>query len=123
MTKFNRTLGSDFESQAESFLLNNGFSILEKNFYYSHCEVDLIALYKDILVFVEVKGRYNSNFGSPSESVSFKKRKNIIKCAKFYIHKNNLYDKFVRFDVIEVYGNNFNNSVTIEHIENAFTCC
>lgn len=122
MKSFNRSLGESFENQAEIYLKSKGYKILDKNFHFSHCEIDLIALDIDILVFIEVKGRYSSNFGTPSESVSNRKQTNIIKSSKFYIHKNNLYDRFVRFDIIEVYANNLNNSFNIEHIENAFIC-
>ncbi|MHC1683214.1 MAG: YraN family protein [Clostridiaceae bacterium] len=122
MKNFNRSLGESFENQAEIYLKSKGYKIIDKNFHFSHLEIDLIALDNDILVFIEVKGRYSSNFGTPCESVSNKKQTNIIKCAKYYIHKNNLYDRFVRFDIIEVYANNLNNSFSIEHIENAFIC-
>lgn len=120
MKNLNRCIGKIFESLAGEYLIKNNYLIVERNFYYSHCEIDLIALNGDILVFFEIKGRYNLNYGSPSESVLKNKQRNIIKCAKYFIHRNNHYDKFIRFDVIEICGNNFDNSITLNHIENAF---
>lgn len=120
MKNLNRSIGKHFEILAEEYLVKNNYLILEKNFYYSHFEIDLIALSGDILVFFEVKGRYTLNYGCPSESVLKNKQKNIIRCAKYYIHKNNHYDKFIRFDVIELYSNNLDNSIVFNHIENAF---
>lgn len=122
MKNLNRDVGKNFELLAEKFLTDKKYIIIERNFYSSHWEIDLIALDGDILVFIEIKGRVTAKFGSPAESVTKNKQKNIIKCAKYYIHKNNLYDKFVRFDVIEVYSNSINNEVIFNHIENAFYC-
>lgn len=54
-------------------------------------------------------------FGRPSEAVDFYKQQKIRKTAELYLLQNNLYDDVsVRFDVIEIIGNELN------HIENCF---
>ncbi|MBC7474567.1 MAG: YraN family protein, partial [Candidatus Sericytochromatia bacterium] len=85
---------------------------LERNFYSRSGEIDIIAQDNSIIVFVEVKYRTNSSFGSAIESISTKKIIRICKTAKFYLKSKNDFE--ARFDVISI------NKDQIEHIVNAF---
>ncbi len=69
--------------------------------------MDLVAKKSDLLVFVEVKARKTSNFGYSTEFVNGVKRKRILKCAKYFIQKNNLDNLDIRFDVIGFEGEKF----------------
>ncbi|NFJ41888.1 YraN family protein, partial [Clostridium botulinum B str. Eklund 17B (NRP)] len=80
----------------------------------------IICIKNSILIIIEVKGRYNYEFGLPKESVSISKQKNIIKVTKSYINYKKLYNFNVRFDVIEIYLNKLNSSYKINHIKDAF---
>ena len=78
-------------------------------------EIDIIAKQKDTYIVIEVKKRETLTFGRPSEAVDFYKQQKIRKTAELYLLQNNLYDNVsVRFDVIEIVGNELN------HIENCF---
>ena len=66
-------------------------------------EIDIIAIDKNEYVFIEVKTRISNKYGNPIESVNENKIKHIIKAANYYVYKNNLESKNIRFDVIEVY--------------------
>ena len=78
--------------------------------------MDLIAKLNGELVFVEVKSRSNINYGYPSESVNYKKKRKITNVAKYYILDNSLENLSIRFDVIEIYLK----EKKINHIVNAF---
>ena len=54
-------------------------------------------------MFVEVKTRKSLKFGYPAEAVTNIKRKHMQKAAQYYLYKNKLNGRYVRFDVIEIY--------------------
>ena len=74
--------------------------------------------YRNELVFLEVKTRFNLVYGRPSEAVSKVKQRHIISVAKYYIYKVNIKNTAIRFDVIEVFLDN--NEYNINHIKQAF---
>ncbi|MBZ9691079.1 YraN family protein [Clostridium sp. M14] len=120
MKKFNKDIGTYCEKLSCYYLIENNFKILECNFKNFLGEIDIICIKNSILIIIEVKGRYNYEFGVPKESVSISKQKNIIKVTKSYINYKKLYNFNVRFDVIEVYLNKLNSSYKINHIKDAF---
>ena len=95
-----------------------GYRILERNFRARFGEVDIIALKKGHIAFVEVKTRSTDAFGSPAESVGYKKQKSLILAAKEYMMKNENADAGCSFDVAEVILKE--SGPTIRYIENAF---
>lgn len=82
-----REKGIEYENRACEFLLNNGFEIIERNFYSRFGEIDIIAIKEGVLHFVEVKGseRYESVY-----AITSKKLAKIVKTIKFYLCKNHL---------------------------------
>lgn len=107
------------ENIAKEYLEKNRYIVLERNFRGKYGEIDLIAKNNEMnIIFIEVKTRTNLQYGSGSESVNFKKKSNIIKTAKKYIYINNIKNKNIRFDVIEIYI--IKNKYMINHIKNAF---
>ena len=76
---------------------------LNFNTYYG--EIDIIArdMNKEDYVFIEVKSRTTNNYGRPSDAINDIKIERIIKSSKYYIYLNNLWNKKIRYDVIEVY--------------------
>ena len=68
----------------------------------------------DLLVITEVKGRETDKFGLGSESISDKKKSNIIRGAR-YLQTDKRFEKYqIRFDVASV------DSGKVTYIENAF---
>jgi putative endonuclease len=120
MKSFNKDIGALGEGISESYLKNLGYKILDKNFRCKCGEIDLIAVNKGYICFIEVKTRYGINFGMPSESVNSSKQHKIYKTAQIYIMKKNIFDFNFRFDVMEVILNNSNNDFLVNHIEDAF---
>lgn len=111
----NKELGLSGELQAVKYLKKMKYKILECNAKNKLAEVDIIAMDKDCLVFIEVKSRNNDDFGIPIETVSNKQQRRYINFAKSYIVANQLANIDIRFDVISIYRGE------LEHIDNAFT--
>lgn len=108
--------GFKYEKIAEKYLSENGYKILEKNFYCRMGEIDIIALRDGMLHFVEVKGRETIKYGYPREAVTKYKQKKIIKSAQYYFMLKCSGEVPCQFDVIEI----IIESKKINHIENAF---
>jgi len=117
---FNKDVGDYGESLAENYLVSIGFVILDTKFKCKIGEIDLICKDGNYIVFVEVKSRYSSQFGTPADSVTYKKQKKIFKTAQFYIIRYMLHNNNFRFDVVEVLLNSSDNKFNISLIKNAF---
>ncbi len=108
--------GEDF---AAKFLQKKGYKILDRNFRKSYGELDIVAIEQktETLVFVEVKTRTSSEFGSPFEAITPWKLKTLIKTAQFYklSHKN--LPESLRIDAIGIKINN-NGEMDVDHIQN-----
>lgn len=110
----NRQFGCMGEEIACKYLCDNGYKIIARNVHYSKfCELDIIAEFKQTVVFVEVKTRKNNSFGSPIEAITKTKYQNIKKGVFNYLAEHNY--KNYRIDVI---GITFLPELKIEHIQN-----
>ncbi len=110
----NRYKGFAGEEKAADYLRDLGYQILEQNWCSAMGEVDIIALDREALVFVEVKSRQDSGYGLPQQAVNSFKQRQIIKTALGYLKSRGIVDKDIRFDVVSINGED------IELIENAF---
>ena len=114
-----RLIGANGESRAIAFLKGRRFKIVERNYRTKVGEIDIIAERDGLVTFVEVKTRRSKSYGSPEEAIDKKKRKRIIKAAKYYLVSHNLYDEVdVRFDVLSLTKKN--GVFQIEYFEDAF---
>lgn len=114
MKERNKVKGNIGEIKAGDYLKNKGYKILYTNYKNFIGEIDIIALKKSYLIFVEVKERETCAFGTPSEAVNFRKQNKIRKTAELFLCNYNNQYSGCRFDVIEILGDEIN------HIENAF---
>lgn len=111
----NRQTGRRYESVAADYLVEQGYRILERNFYSRQGEIDLVARDGRYLVFVEVKYRSGTANGSPAEAVGPLKQRRIRGTARYYLYSRGLpEDTPCRFDVVAVTGGQ------IELIRDAF---
>ena len=105
MKKNNRETGAKAEAIACWFLGQQGYDILEQNFYTKVGEIDIIAKEGQTLVFVEVKYRKDDKKGYPAQAVDQRKQQKIRKSAMIYLKKNHLsFEQQMRFDVVEILG-------------------
>jgi putative endonuclease len=104
------------EKLAATFLLSQGLKMVAQNYHCRFGEIDLIMTDAKTLVFVEVRLRKNSQFGSAIVSITPQKQQKIILAAQHYLQQSNS-NCACRFDVILM------NKVEIEAIDwlkNAF---
>ncbi|RMF12845.1 MAG: YraN family protein, partial [Candidatus Dadabacteria bacterium] len=94
--------GSVAEQRAADFLKNLGFQIVRRNYRSRFGEIDLIAVRRDLMCFVEVKARSDGRFGSGAEAVTRDKQRKLIRTAQMYITLERKHRFRTRFDVIEV---------------------
>lgn len=112
--KTSKGIGDNAEKLARNFLVEKGLKIVANNYRCKAGEIDLIAIDKGYLVFVEVRYRQNDAFGTPAETVSNNKQNRLIRAAKHFL----LQCKTIppcRFDVIAIQQNSNTN-----WIKNAF---
>jgi putative endonuclease len=111
--------GLSGEVAAARFLEARGFSILAHRYRLGHHDVDLVARRGRVVAFVEVKARTSATFGSPAESVGWRKRRDLCRVAEAWIARHGRPGDLYRFDLVSVcwFGPGF---PQISHIEGAF---
>jgi putative endonuclease len=97
----NKITGNKGEAIANNYLLENGYTIVERNWRFKHLEVDIIAHKNDKLHFVEVKTRTNNKFGLPEESISQTKMDRLKRAAEAYLYQHPQWLK-IQFDVMAI---------------------
>ncbi len=113
----NKEIGKYGENLAKKYLENLGYKILDMNYKYSrYGEIDIIALYKNELCFVEVKTRRNDKFGTPMEAITKDKLIKIQLSAKNYIQEKKPKFEHYRIDAISIELKE--NKEEITHIKN-----
>ena len=126
MTFKKKELGAKGEEVAVSYLKSKGYRIVERNYRIRFGEIDIIAEQGDDLVFIEVKTRSGTLFGSPFESVTKQKQKQLSKVALEYISKQGFHDRPARFDVVGIElqkGSETFQDAAVELLQNAFDLC
>lgn len=94
------------EQLACRYLKKRGFDIFEKNYKTRYGEIDIIAVHKDVLCFIEVKSRKSTDYGLPEEYVDRRKQQKLIKTSLIYCISNMTQIEDRRFDVVSVDLNN-----------------
>jgi len=94
-------LGKQGEDLAVRHLLDNGYAILARNWWYGKYEIDIVARKGGIIAFVEVKTRSGDLFGTPEEGVSRLKERHVAEAADAYIRQHGI-DLEARFDIVSI---------------------
>lgn len=117
----NRTSGTIAEQQACDLLAQHGLKIRARNYRTKRGEIDIIAEDNDTLVFVEVRLRSNSTYGSPEESITTQKQQRILYASQHFLQKENINDsRPCRFDTICLTNHN-DSSTNPQWIKDAFS--
>ena len=111
----NITLGQNGEDIAAKYLEKQGLKILERNTRFSKlCEIDIIALDKNTVVFCEVKTRKTNICGSPLEAITKTKYEHIKKGLYLYRAEHPEYKKS-RIDAVAI---TLKPEIKIEYLKN-----
>jgi len=121
MTIETKNLGKEGEHLAEKFLKENGYKIIKTNYRFGKGEIDIIAEDPEdkFLVFVEVKTRNTTEYGTPESAVTPGKIRQIKKIAELYLYENEIHEQDCRFDVIAIVLN-YNKNIELTHYKSAF---
>ena len=95
-------LGEYGEEKVNRYLLDMGYTILERNWRVRHRELDFVCLDGEVLVVVEVKTRESDNV-SLFDLLDYKKRRNLQAAGAAYLTKKNIHRE-IRFDLVVVTG-------------------
>jgi putative endonuclease len=122
MLNSRQRLGKIGEQAVAKFLKKYGYKILAQNYRCKLGEIDIIAKDGQVLVFIEVKTRSGTSYGSPAAAVTIRKQRQISKAAQCYLAEHSLFESPARFDVVSVLCDH-NNNHHFDHINNAFDLC
>lgn len=115
---YNISQGKKGEAIAIEYLQSQGYTIIERNVYNNHGEIDIVALDHGTLVFVEVKARISDEYGEPLEAITYKKIKTITKAAYYYKLRHPNLPEQMRIDAIAVRLDKQSTGDRIELIKN-----
>jgi putative endonuclease len=91
--------GAAAEGAAATWLAEQGYTILERNFDTSAGEIDLVARDGETLCFIEVKARAVPDCGSPLEAVDERRQRRLGRAAALYLVRHG-WPGPCRFDVV-----------------------
>lgn len=113
-----RTVGGRGEKIAADYLLKRGYRILARNFRIKSGEIDLVAMHKGCVCFIEVKSR--KTYATPQEAVSRLKQRKLTRLAQAYLQEYyGSIDVLCRFDVVAI-EETLEGQIRLELFENAF---
>ncbi len=118
--KYNSTsIGKRGEEKACNHLINNGYTIVERDWRTLQGEIDIIAEKKDVLIFFEVKTVPNSASETLELILGKIKQKKIVETAKRFLNINRQYkERYIRFDVLII---DMHGLPPVYHIQSAFS--
>ena len=97
-----RAKGDIAEERAVTFLCENGFEVVERNFYSRFGEIDIIAYKESVLHFVEVKS--GEDYEKAIQNITPAKLSKLIKTANVYMKKKAFAGDYI-FDALVVTPN------------------
>jgi putative endonuclease len=92
------------EDLAHRFLRRRGLTIVGRNFHQraGRGELDMVAWDRQTLVFVEVKTRASTEFGSPGRAVGQEKETDLRRAAAEYLRRSGTPREQARFDLVNI---------------------
>lgn len=109
--------GAAAEALACHYLQAHGLILEARNFRCREGELDLIMRDGARLVFIEVRSRCYSRYGTPAESVTLAKQRRLLRAAAIYLQQRQI-DPPCRFDVVSILQ--FADKPQLEWIQDAF---
>ena len=117
-------LGIKGESIAARWLEARGWAIMDRRYRNGHRDLDLVACRIEegngarLVAFVEVRTRLSTDFGTPAETVGWKKQRELARSARAWIASNRRSGDNYRFDVLGVVLGE--TRVQIQYVPDAF---
>jgi len=103
MQQSSQVIGVMGEKIARLYLILHGFKTIQTNYRCRCGEIDLIMYSESLLIFVEVKTRFNASLCMTLDCIDSLKQRRIVHTSSYFLYRNPRwrgYDQ--RFDVITV---------------------
>jgi len=117
---YRRWFGDRSERAAAKHLKSLGYQIVARNFRCKIGELDLVAVDRQTVVFVEVRSTEGDTTEKPALSVDFAKQKRLTQLALYFLQRRKLLNQSARFDVICIAWPAAQKTPIVEHFKNAF---
>lgn len=109
------------EEAACNWLREHHYRILRQNWRCRSGEIDIVAAHEGMIIFIEVRSRSGTGkYGTPQESVDIRKMQQVRATASVYLQMTGEANHQIRFDVIAVMLDKAGETVSVDHIINAF---
>lgn len=95
-----RARWDQWELTALRYLQEKWYSIIETNYTIQWGEIDIIAKEWEILIFIEVRYRFDESHGHPLDTFTSTKKKTMKRTIMYYLMKHGLSVDEVRVDFI-----------------------
>jgi putative endonuclease len=112
--------GRRAEDLAAAELQRQGLRIIARNWRRPEGELDLVADDHGLCVFVEVRSRTGVEQGDPLESITPRKRAQVIRAARMFIDSETVPATGYRFDVVGVTFFDDGREPVLTHVPAAF---
>jgi putative endonuclease len=113
-------LGKAGEREAARYLKRRGFLIVAQGDRARLGEIDIVAVERRTIVFVEVKTRSSHDAGHPADAIDRTKQRRLTRAARGYLKRHDLEENPARFDVVAITWPDVKKRPVIEHFRNAF---
>ncbi|GIW11653.1 MAG: YraN family protein [Chloroflexi bacterium] len=113
--------GTASEALAARWLEQAGLRILARNVRYPEGEIDLVAEEQGVLVFVEVRARQSTRFGTPEESLTARKQARLRAAAERYLAAHGQSEVDWRIDLVAVLSDRSGRPPQVTHYRAAVT--
>ena len=110
--------GAWAEDLACRHLIDKGLRLLQRNYRCRHGEIDLVMREGRTIIFVEVRLRSRTDYGSGAESVDTRKQARIFSSAEHYLQRHATLVAKCRFDVVSILK--IGGTYELDWIKNAF---
>lgn len=97
-----QTVGQYGEDLAARYLVEHGFTILERNWRCAQGEIDIVAREGQTLVICEVKTRRGLGYGSPLESITYRKLSKLRQLVGQWLREHEVRPGEIRIDIVAV---------------------
>jgi putative endonuclease len=114
------SLGRRGEKAAARFLKKLGYKIVARGETVRGVELDLVAVDRRCVVFVEVKTRQSDDAGHPADAIDENKRRRLTRGALGFLRRHGLLGVSARFDVVAVHWPSGRRRPSVEHFIDAF---
>ncbi len=102
MTQNKRALGNKGEELAVAYLIEHGYTIVERNMTFQGGEMDIIAFYGGLWRCVEVKYRETTMFGMPEDAMTPRKIQALLRSIEMYCLKKQIESTQFRLDFLGI---------------------